>query len=179
MRRGAPRSIRVKPVVQATSVGKPKKPDVRVDALVGRAANKFRKRRNRNFQRPRKPMPAGLLWGNFAYSLHGRVFAASSFPIEALNPLLGAPPGIRDYCTPAGKRCELQLRNISQSFFFSPGRCRRESIEDVTPLKFPARRQLIWFLFFSHPFICGRIPICLRANVKGPRSPCESQMARC
>ena len=49
---GAPRSIRVKPVVQATSVGKPKKPDIRVIALVGRAANKCRKRRNRNFQRP-------------------------------------------------------------------------------------------------------------------------------
>ena len=47
---GAPRSIRAKPVVQATSVGKPKKPDLRVNALVGRAANKFRKRRNRNFQ---------------------------------------------------------------------------------------------------------------------------------
>ena len=49
---GAPRSIRVKPVVQATSVGKPKKPGIRVSALVGRAANKCRKRRNRNFQRP-------------------------------------------------------------------------------------------------------------------------------
>ena len=117
---GAPRSIRVKPVVQAASVGKPKKPDVRVDALVGRAANKFRKRRNRNFQRPRKPMPAGRLWGNSAYSLHGRVFAAFSFPIEALNPLLGAPPGIRDYCPPeAGKRCELALRNASRSVFFA------------------------------------------------------------
>ena len=49
---GAPISIRVKPVAQATSVGKPKKPDIRVDALVGRVANKFRRRRNRNFQWP-------------------------------------------------------------------------------------------------------------------------------
>ena len=168
---GAPRSIRVKPVVQAASVGKPKKPDVRVDALVGRAANKFRKRRNRNFQRPRKPMPAGLPWGHSAYSFHGRNLAAFSFPIKALNPPLGAPSGIRDYCTPAGKRCELELRNASRSVFFRRGACRRQLIEDVTPLKFPAFRQLIWFLFFFTPLHLRKNSHLLSGNCKTPPLP--------